>query len=75
MTDYRMVLLEADCDLRCAELMVIALEVPTDTWDLEHVAAFVRAAYAQGFSDAMREPEPEQFFRRHGYRAPERRAA
>lgn len=75
MTDHRILYLEADCDLRCAELLMLAIGVPADEWDLDRVSSFVRAAYAQGYADSLRDPRPEEFFHKHGYRAPKRRAA
>lgn len=69
----RIDLLELDLDTRLSDLWKEADEV--ETWNLEAVAAFIRAAYAVGYCDALREPMTGQLLHEHGYKVPERRAA
>ena len=52
----RIDLLELDIDLRLADLWREAAEV--DEWNLEVVAAFMRAAYGKGYCDALTEETP-----------------
>ena len=52
----RIDLLELDIDLRLADLWRETLDV-TD-WNLEVVAAFLRAAYGKGYCDALTEDAP-----------------
>ena len=74
--DTRLVLLEADIELRCADLMMLALgQDLNDGWCFDSVTAYMRAAYARGYSDAMESPRPERFFHDNGYQVPKRRAA
>ena len=42
-------------------------------WNLEVVAAFMRAAYGKGYCDALTEDEPGSLCHDHGYRIPARR--
>ena len=44
-------------------------------WNLEVVAAFLRAAYGKGYCDALTEDAPGSLCRDHGYRIPDRRPA
>jgi hypothetical protein len=69
----RIDLLELDIDLRLADLWREASEI--DEWNLEVVAAFMRAAYGKGYCDALTEDAPGALCAEHGYRVPERRAA
>ena len=69
----RIDLLELDIDLRLADLWREASEI--DDWNLEVVAAFMRAAYGKGYCDALTEDSPGALCLDHGYRVPERRAA
>jgi hypothetical protein len=57
----RIDLLELDIDLRLTDLWREAGEITE--WNLDVVAAFMRAAYGKGYCDA------------HGYRIPGRRPA
>ena len=69
----RIDLLELDIDLRLADLWRETLDV-TD-WNLEVVAAFLRAAYGKGYCDALTEDAPGSLCHEHGYRIPDRRPA
>jgi hypothetical protein len=44
-------------------------------WNLEIVAAFMRAAYGKGYCDALTEDVPGSLCEEHGYRIPARRPA
>ena len=68
----RMDLLELDIDLRLSDLWREAAEI-TD-WNIEVVAAFIRAAYGKGYCDALTEESPGALCEEHGYRVPGRRA-
>ena len=68
----RIDLLELDIDLRLADLWREAAEI--DEWNLEVVAAFIRAAYGKGYCDALTEEQPGSLCEDHGYRIPPRRA-
>ncbi len=52
----RIDLLELDIDLRLADLWRETLDVAD--WNLEVVAAFLRAAYGKGYCDALTEDAP-----------------
>ena len=52
----RIELLELDIDLRLADLWSEACGVAE--WNLEVVAAFMRAAYGKGYCDALTEDAP-----------------
>jgi hypothetical protein len=67
----RIDLLELDIDLRLSDLWREALDV--SDWNLEVVAAFIRAAYGKGYCDALTEESPGALCLEHGYRMPERR--
>ena len=69
----RIELLELDIDVRLADLWAEASEV--GEWNLEVVAAFMRAAYGKGYCDALTEEAPGALCVDHGYRVPERRRA
>ena len=64
----RIDLLELDIDLRLTDLWREACEVTE--WNLEVVAAFMRAAYGKGYCDALTEDAPGLALREHGYRIP-----
>jgi hypothetical protein len=66
----RIDLLELDIDLRLTDLWREAAEI--EEWNLEVVAAFMRAAYGKGYCDALTEDAPGSLCRDHGYRVPER---
>ena len=68
----RIDLLELDIDLRISDLWREALDV--SEWNLEVVAAFIRAAYGKGYCDALTEEFPGELCMEHGYRLPERQA-
>jgi hypothetical protein len=69
----RIELLELDIDLRLADLWSEACGV--SEWNLEVVAAFLRAAYGKGYCDALTEDAPGSLCRDHGYRIPARKPA
>ena len=69
----RIELLELDIDLRLSDLWSEACGV--GDWNLEVVAAFLRAAYGKGYCDALTEDAPGSLCRDHGYRIPDRRVA
>ena len=68
----RIDLLELDIDVRLADLWVEACEV--GEWNLDVVAAFIRAAYGKGYCDALTEDDPGSLCREHGYKIPLRNA-
>ena len=67
----RIDLLELDIDLRLADLWREAADV--QDWNLDVVAAFMRAAYGKGYCDALTEELPGSLCEDHGYRIPPRR--
>ena len=67
----RLDLLELDIDLRLADLWREAEDI--GEWNLEVVAAFMRAAYGKGYCDALTEDLPGSLCHDHGYRIPARR--
>jgi hypothetical protein len=69
----RIDLLELDIDLRLTDLWREAADV--DEWNLEIVAAFMRAAYGKGYCDALTEDQPGALCHDHGYQIPDRRRA
>jgi hypothetical protein len=69
----RIDLLELDIDLRLTDLWRESADV--SEWNLEVVAAFIRAAYGKGYCDALTEESPGALCVEHGYRMPERREA
>ena len=69
----RIELLELDIDLRLADLWREADDI--NEWNLEIVAAFMRAAYGKGYCDALTEDAPGSLCHDHGYRIPGRRPA
>jgi len=69
----RIELLELDIDTRLCDLWREALEIRE--WNLEVVAAFMRAAYGKGYCDALTEDDHGRLCADHGYRVPDRRAA
>jgi len=69
----RLDLLELDIDLRLTDLWRETAEV--SEWNLEVVAAFLRAAYGKGYCDALTEDAPGSLCHEHGYRIPDRAPA
>ena len=67
----RIELLELDIDLRLTDLWAEAAEV--DDWNLDVVAALMRAAYGKGYCDALVEDAPGSLCLEHGYEVPRRR--
>ena len=65
-TPTRIDLLELDIDVRLTDLWREAIDV--DEWNLEVVAAFIRAAYGKGYCDALTEESPGALCVEHGYR-------
>ena len=66
----RLDLLELDIDLRLADLWREAADV--SEWNLEVVAAFMRASYGKGYCDAFTEDSPGSLCHDHGYEIPGR---
>ena len=63
--------LATDIDFRIMELWMSAQEI--DEWDIETVAAYMRAAYGRGYIDALNEHklgEYAKLCRDHGFRIP-----
>jgi hypothetical protein len=69
----RIDLLELDIDLRLTDLWREVGEITE--WNLDVVAAFMRAAYGKGYCDALTEDAPGSLCHDHGYRIPGRRPA
>ena len=69
----RIDMLELDIDLRLADLWREASTI--GEWNIEVVAAFMRAAYGKGYCDSLTEDLPGSLCSEHGYRVPERRSA
>ena len=69
----RIDLLELDIDLRLTDLWREASEI--GEWNLDVVAAFMRAAYGKGYCDALTEDDPGSLCHEHGYRIPARNPA
>ena len=67
----RIDLLELDIDLRLTDLWREAADV--QEWNLDVVAAFMRAAYGKGYCDALTEELPGSLCEDHGYRISPRR--
>ena len=67
----RIDLLELDIDLRLTDLWREAMDV-TD-WNVDVIAAFMRAAYGKGYCDALTEELPGALCEEHGYSVPSRR--
>jgi hypothetical protein len=67
----RLDLLELDIDLRLADLWRETAEV--SEWNLDVVAAFLRAAYGKGYCDALTEDATGSLCHEHGYRIPDRK--
>jgi len=68
----RIDLLELDIDLRLTDLWREAADVTE--WNLEVVAAFMRAAYGKGYCDSLTEDSPGTLCQEHGYEIPRRRS-
>ena len=66
----RIDLLELDIDLRLSDLWREAADIAE--WNLDVVAAFMRAAYGKGYCDALTEESPGSLCHDHGYRVPAR---
>ena len=69
----RIDLLELDIDMRLMDLWREAGDVAE--WNLDIVAAFMRASYGKGYCDALTEDQPGSLCEEHGYRVPARREA
>ena len=63
--------LALDVDTRLLNLWNLAATWPKE-WDLEGVGEFVRAAYVNGYYDALTEPVKGKLLRENGYRMPRR---
>jgi hypothetical protein len=66
----RIDLLELDIDMRLMDLWREAGDV--SEWNLDIVAAFMRAAYGKGYCDALTEDSPGALCSEHGYQIPAR---
>ena len=68
-----------DLDLRLADVWGFAFEMEEsqaeDSWTLETVGILLRAAYGQGYEDALTEPVVGQLHRDHGLNVPTRKVA
>jgi hypothetical protein len=65
-------LLELDIDIRIADLWIEAHGV--EDWNLDKVAAFIRAAYGRGYCDSLAEERVGALCEDHGYTVPKRGA-
>ena len=68
----RIDLLELDIDLRLSDLWREAAGI--GEWNLDVVAAFMRAAYGKGYCDALVEESTGALCHEHGYRVPGHKA-
>lgn len=66
----RLELLELDIDTRIALLWEQIGDV--GKFDLDVMSKFMRAAYAFGYCDALKAPDPQAWLRSHGYLPPRR---
>jgi hypothetical protein len=66
----RIDLLELDIDLRLTDLWREAADVTE--WNLDVVAAFMRASYGKGYCDSLSEESPGSLCEEHGYDVPRR---
>ena len=73
MSVHRIDRLELDIDCRIASLWAEAEHI--ETWDIETVAAFMRAAYGMGYTDALGEDVRGRLCREHNYAVPKRRGS
>jgi hypothetical protein len=68
-----------DLDLRLTDVWGFAFEMEDsqveDRWNLETVGILLRAAYGQGYEDALTEPVVAQLHRDHGFKVPTRNVA
>ena len=58
-------------DLRLADLWAEVFDLPPDTIDTELLGWFLRAAYGQGYTDALREARRGQLCLDLGYAVPD----
>lgn len=65
--------LELDIDSRMVDLWE-QLDKFLPDHCVHPVAICLRVAYTRGYEEALLDPEPGEFFVRHGYPTPERRA-
>ncbi len=56
-------------DARLTEIWAELFQVPRERWDHELIGWFLRAAYGQGYCDALREPAGGSLTRELGYEA------
>jgi hypothetical protein len=56
-------------DARLTEIWAELFQVPRERWDHELIGWFLRAAYGQGYCDALREPAGDSLTRELGYEA------
>src|SRR4051794_38702054 len=56
--------------MRLADIWGELFDIPPERWNVELIAWFLRAAYGQGYCDALREPDAGELCRELGYRMP-----
>jgi hypothetical protein len=67
----RIDLLELDIDVRLTDLWREVMDVTE--WNMDVVAAFMRAASGKGYCDALTEELPGSLCAEHGYSVPARK--
>jgi hypothetical protein len=68
--DERRINLASAIDMRLADIWGELFDIPPERWNVELIAWFLRAAYGQGYCDALREPDAGELCRELGYRLP-----
>ena len=68
--DERRTSLASTIDARLAEVWAQLFEIPRERWDEDLIGWFLRAAYGQGYCDALREDESGALCRELGYAVP-----
>ena len=64
----RVDILEIDIDTRMLDLWNEVIKV--ETWDINAVAIYMRAAYGKGYCDSLTESQRGQLPIEHGYKVP-----
>jgi hypothetical protein len=57
-------------DQRLTELWAELFAIPRERWDHDLIGWFMRAAYGQGYCDALSEPQTGELCRELGYQVP-----
>jgi hypothetical protein len=70
MPETRTIELASAIDMRLADIWRELFEVPRESWDMELIGWFLRAAYGQGYCDALREPPDATLCGELGYKPP-----